>query len=140
MLKKFCGWRAGVEISSSLMSVKQTEVRYVRWADEPVETVNPLFDRQYIVGDRVMVARIVMKKGCVVPEHSHHNEQVTQVVSGSLRFSINGGEIIVSAGDFLFIPPHVPHAAVALEDAISFDTFTPPREDWINKTDLYLRR
>ncbi len=122
------------------MSVKQAEVRHVHWANEPVETLNPLFDRQYIVGDKVMVARIIMKKDCVVPEHSHHNEQVTQVVSGSLRFSIEGKEIVVSAGDFLFIPPNVPHAAVAIKDAISFDTFTPPREDWINKTDQYLRR
>lgn len=122
------------------MSANPAEVRHVRWSDEPVETVNPLFDRQYIVGDKVMVARILMKKGCLVPQHSHHNEQVSQVVSGSLRFSVDGKEIVVNAGDFLFIPPNVPHSAVALEDAISFDTFTPPREDWINKTDQYLRR
>jgi quercetin dioxygenase-like cupin family protein len=122
------------------MSEKQAEVRHVRWAGEPVENLNPLFDRQYIVGDKVMVARILMKKDCLVPEHSHHNEQVTHVVSGTLRFAIQGKEIIVAAGEFLFIPPNVPHSAVSLEDSVSFDTFVPPREDWINKTDQYLRR
>ena len=106
----------------------------------PVETLNPLFDRQFVVGDQVMVARIIMRKGCVVPEHSHHNEQISQVLSGSMRFSIEGKEIVLHAGDVLLIPPHVPHAALALEDSIGIDTFTPPREDWINGTDHYLRK
>jgi quercetin dioxygenase-like cupin family protein len=119
---------------------KQATVQHIRWNEIPVETVNPLFDRQYIVGDRVMVARILMKKGSAVPEHSHHNEQISQILSGSMRFSIEGKEIILSAGEFLFIPPHVPHAAVALEDTLAIDTFTPPREDWINGTDQYLRK
>jgi quercetin dioxygenase-like cupin family protein len=57
-----------------------------------------------------------------------------------MRFSIEGKEIVLHAGDFLLIPPNVPHAAVALEDSICIDTFTPPREDWINGTDAYLRK
>jgi quercetin dioxygenase-like cupin family protein len=114
--------------------------KHVRWDEVPVEAVNPLFDRQYVVGDKVMVARIVMRKGCLVPEHSHHNEQISQVLSGSLRFSMEGKEIILNPGEFLFIPPHVPHAAFALEDTLAIDTFTPPREDWINGTDQYLRK
>jgi len=114
--------------------------KHIQWKDLPIETVNPLFDRQFVVGDKVMVARILMKKGCAVPEHSHHNEQISQVLSGSMRFSIEGKEIVLHAGDFLLIPPNVPHAAVALEDSIGIDTFTPPREDWINGTDAYLRK
>jgi len=119
---------------------KQATVQHIRWDEVPVENVNPLFDRQYVVGDVVMVARILMKKGCLVPEHSHHNEQISQILSGALRFSIEGKEIVLRAGEFLFIPPHVPHAALALEDCLAIDTFTPPREDWINKTDQYLRK
>ena len=114
--------------------------QHIRWSDLPVESVTPLFDRQYVVGDKVMVARIVMKKGCLVPEHSHHNEQISQILSGSLRFNMEGKEIILKAGEFLFIPPNVPHAAFALEDTTAIDTFTPPREDWINGTDSYLRK
>ncbi|MBV9081600.1 MAG: cupin domain-containing protein [Acidobacteriaceae bacterium] len=115
------------------------EVKHVRWEELPVETVNPLFDRQMVVGDQMMVARVIMKKGCVVPLHSHFNEQVTHIESGALHFTINGQEITVRAGEFLCIPPNVPHTAVALEDTIDIDIFTPPRGDWINKTDSYLR-
>ena len=113
---------------------------HVRWNELPVENLNPLFDRQFVVGTQVMVARILMKKGCLVPEHSHHNEQISQVLSGSMRFLIEGKEIILRAGEFLLIPPHVPHSAEALEDSVGIDTFTPPRQDWIDKTDQYLRK
>jgi quercetin dioxygenase-like cupin family protein len=101
--------------------------------------MNPLFDRQFVVGDRVMVARILMKEGCLVPQHSHLNEQISHILSGVLQFTIDGKEIVVKAGEVLLIPPHLPHAALALEDTIAIDTFTPPREDWINKSDQYLR-
>jgi len=92
------------------------------------------------VGDQMMVARVVMKKDCVVPMHRHHNEQVTYIESGTLHFTIDDREITVRAGEFLCIPPNVPHMAVALQDTVDIDIFTPPREDWINKTDAYLRK
>jgi quercetin dioxygenase-like cupin family protein len=114
-------------------------VQHVRWQEVPAENMNPLFDRQYVVGDQVMIARISMKRGCIVPRHSHHHEQISHILSGILRFTVDGREITLGAGELLLIPPHVPHAAVALEDTIAIDTFTPPREDWINKTDQYLR-
>jgi quercetin dioxygenase-like cupin family protein len=117
----------------------QTEVKHVRWSELPVETLNPLLDRQLVVADRVMVSRVIFKKGCLVPMHSHHNEQITHVESGSLRFIIHDKEYIVRAGEYLCIPPHAPHSAEALEDTIDIDIFTPPREDWLKKTDSYLR-
>ncbi|MBV9760205.1 MAG: cupin domain-containing protein [Acidobacteriaceae bacterium] len=116
-----------------------SEVKHVRWDDIPVETLNPLFDRQLVVGAQIMVARIVLRAGCVVPRHSHMNEQISQVQSGSIQFNINDREIVVRAGEFLCIPPHVPHSAVALEDFVGIDIFTPPRADWLAKTDQYLR-
>lgn len=118
---------------------QSNRVKHVRWSELPAESMNPLFDRQYVVGDEVMVARISMKRGCTVPEHSHRHEQISNVLSGCLRFVIEGREIVVGAGELLLIPPHVPHSAEALEDTIAIDTFSPPREDWINKTDQYLR-
>lgn len=87
-----------------------------------------------------MVARVLLKKGSVVPLHHHYNEQVTYIESGALQFSIEGKEVTIRAGEFLCIPPHVPHSAVALEDTVDIDLFNPPREDWLNKTDDYLRR
>jgi quercetin dioxygenase-like cupin family protein len=118
----------------------QPAIKHVRWDDIPVETLNPLFDRQLIVGDQIMVARIVLKKGCTIPLHSHFNEQITHVQSGALHFTIASREITVRSGEFLCIPPDVPHSAVALEDTLNIDIFTPPRADWLSKTDEYLRR
>ncbi|MBV8809671.1 MAG: cupin domain-containing protein [Acidobacteriaceae bacterium] len=118
----------------------QGGVKHVRWDEIPRETMNPLFDRQLVVGSQIMVARIIMKKGCEVPTHSHQNEQISHIQSGSMRFTIEGKEITLKAGEFLCIPPHLPHSAVALEDMVGIDIFTPPRQDWIDKTDQYLRR
>jgi quercetin dioxygenase-like cupin family protein len=109
------------------------------WNTVEVENVSPLFQRQMVIGQNVMVARILLKKGCVVPLHSHHNEQVSYVLEGAMKFWIDGQEILLRAGEVLTIPPHMPHQAEALEDTIDLDIFDPPRADWINKTDHYLR-
>jgi quercetin dioxygenase-like cupin family protein len=115
------------------------EHKYVPWKSVELEDLNPLLQRQFVVGENVMIARVLLKKGCVVPLHSHHNEQVTYILEGALKFSLKGQEITVRAGEVLCIPPNVPHEAVALEDTVDLDIFTPPREDWIAKTDAYLR-
>lgn len=117
----------------------QKELKHVRWSEIPIESLNPLLDRQIVVGDQVMVARVLLKKGCIVPMHSHMNEQITHIEEGALKFSIDGKEIVVRAGEFLCIPPNMPHEAVAIEDTVDIDIFTPPRADWIAKTDQYLR-
>jgi quercetin dioxygenase-like cupin family protein len=117
----------------------KTKPQHIRWSEVPTENMNPRLDRQFVVGDQIMMARIAGKKDSVVPEHSHYHEQVSHVLSGALLFVIDGKEVVVRAGELLFIPPHVPHSVLALEDSVAIDTFTPPREDWINKTDQYLR-
>lgn len=117
-----------------------TALKYFRWNDIELEDLNPLIQRQFVVGDTTMVARVLIKKGGYVPKHSHFNEQVTYILEGALKFGIDGKEIVVSAGEVLCIPPNMPHEAVALEDTIDLDIFNPPREDWINKTDAYLRK
>lgn len=117
-----------------------SSLQYVRLRDLPVEEVNPLLDRQIVSGERSMLARIILRKGCIVPMHSHDNEQISYILEGALRFSIEGREIVVSAGEVLVIPSHVPHSAEALEDTVDLDLFCPPRADWLNKTDAYLRR
>ena len=114
-------------------------LKHIRWNDVEKEKLNPLLDRQMITGDELMLARILLKKGCAVPEHSHMNEQLTYVVEGALKFWIDGKEIVVRTGEVLCIPSHMPHKAEALEDTIDVDVFYPPRQDWLNKTDGYLR-
>jgi len=116
------------------------ELKYVPWNSVELEDLNPLLKRQFVVGESVMVARVLLKKGCVVPLHSHHNEQVTYILEGALKFVLKDREITVRAGEVLCIPPNVPHEAIAMEDTVDLDIFTPPREDWIAKTDAYLRQ
>ena len=113
--------------------------QHIPWRTIPLEDVNPLFQRQFVVGQEIMLARILLKKGCIVPEHSHHNEQLTYVLEGALKFWIDGKEIVVHTGETLCIPSNMPHKAEAVEDTIDLDVFSPPRADWINKTDQYLR-
>jgi len=117
----------------------KAELRHIPWSSVEVEALNPLLGRHFVVGQNVMLARVLLKKGCVVPEHSHHNEQLTYILEGALKFWIDGKEIVVNAGEVLTIPPNMPHRAEALVDTVDLDIFDPPRADWINKTDAYLR-
>ncbi len=114
-------------------------LKHIRWQDVELEKLNPLLDRQLVVGQDVMVARVLLKKGCIVPLHSHVNEQITYILQGALKFWIDDKEIVVRAGEVLCIPSNMPHKAEAIEDTVDLDIFNPPREDWINKTDQYLR-
>lgn len=114
-------------------------LKHVRWKDVELEALNPLLDRQLVTGQELMLARVLLKKGCIVPEHSHVNEQLTYILEGALKFWIDGREIVVAAGEVLCIPSNMPHKAEALEDTVDLDVFYPPRQDWLNKTDAYLR-
>ncbi|MBZ5571600.1 MAG: cupin domain-containing protein [Acidobacteriia bacterium] len=115
------------------------QLQHIAWNSIVLEDLNPLLQRHFIVGENIMLARVLLKKGCIVPEHSHHNEQFTYILDGALKFWIDGKEIVVRAGEVLTIPPHMPHQAEALEDTVDLDVFNPPRADWIEKTDQYLR-
>ncbi len=116
---------------------------FYRWDDMPKEKVTDLLDRRLITGDRMMLAHVYLKKGCVVPKHQHENEQLTYILSGALHFWIGEHgekEVIVRAGEVLHIPSMVWHKAEAIEDTLDVDIFDPPRQDWLNKTDDYLRK
>ena len=114
-------------------------LQYIPWHTIALEDLNPLLKRQFVVGQEIMLARVLLKKGCIVPEHSHSNEQLTYIIEGALKFWIDGREILVRAGEVLCIPSNMPHKAEAMEDTVDLDIFAPPRADWINKSDQYLR-
>jgi len=117
------------------------KLQYTGFDRIPLEHLNPLIDRQFIYGERAMLARIVLRKGALVPRHSHDNEQITYILEGALRFTMGDGRVItVGAGEVLVIPSNLPHQAEALEDTVDLDIFTPPRADWIAGTDAYLRK
>ena len=101
--------------------------------------MNPLLARQVIHGVNTTIARLEITKGAVVPLHHHVNEQMSMMLSGSLRFVVDGVESIVKAGEVMVIPPNAPHMVEALEDSLVIDVFSPVRADWLNGDDAYLR-
>ncbi len=118
-------------------------VTFSRWKEVELETVSPMLSRKLLTGQRMMLAQVFLKKGCIVPRHQHENEQYTYILEGGLRFWIGEDEkqvIDVMAGEVLHIPSMVWHKAEALVDTLDLDVFDPPRADWIAKTDAYLRK
>lgn len=123
-------------------TMNERSVTFYRWDEMPKEELTDTFARRLITGDRVMLAHVYLKKGSIVPRHSHENEQITYILEGGLRFWIGEDEsqvIDVMAGEVLHIPSLVQHKAEALEDTLDVDIFSPPRQDWLDKTDDYLR-
>jgi len=116
--------------------------KLTRWADVPKETLTPMLARQVITGDRMMLARLYLEEGALVPKHSHENEQLTYVLEGRLRFTLGEEQpevIDVGAGEVLQIPSWLPHSVLALARTLDVDVFCPPRQDWLDGTDSYLR-
>ena len=118
-------------------------MEYTSWESVPLEIMSDMISRKIVTGDKAMVAQVFLKKDAVVPEHHHDSEQITYILEGGLRFWIGHDEsevIDVRAGEVLHIPSFVEHKAEALEDTVDVDIFSPPRQDWLDKTDDYLRR
>jgi len=121
----------------------RSKVTFYRWEEMPKEKVSPMLERRLVTGDRMMLAHVYLKKGCIVPRHQHENEQLTYILNGALKFWIGEDEkeeLVVRGGEVLHIPSNVWHKAEALEDTLDVDVFSPPRQDWLDKTDSYLRR
>jgi len=119
------------------------EATHYRWEDLPREELNPQIGRRFITGDSMMIAHVYLAKGAVVPKHAHHNEQLTYILEGVLRLRLGEDEsqvVDVAAGEVLHIPSHLPHKAEALEKTLDVDIFCPPRQDWLDGSDAYLRR
>ena len=119
------------------------KVEKIDWNAIPEETVNPQMKRRIITGERMTVARITFTDGFLVPMHAHENEQITQVVTGLMRFRFGEDwavEMDVHPGECVVIPPNVPHEALIVGDVEEIDMWSPRREDWLNKTDAYLRK
>jgi quercetin dioxygenase-like cupin family protein len=120
-----------------------TEATLYRWKDMPKEALKPNLERRLISTERMMLAQVFLEKGCLVPKHEHENEQLTYILEGVLRFWLgeDKSEVVdVRAGEVLHIPSWLPHEAQALEDTLDMDVFSPPRQDWLDGSDVYLRR
>jgi quercetin dioxygenase-like cupin family protein len=106
-------------------------MQHYRWNEVEKKQLDALTTRQVIHGETMTIARFDIRKGGAVPEHSHVNEQIATIQSGSVRFIVGGDMVILHAGESLCIPPNVPHSAEALEDSTAVETFSPPRRDWM---------
>lgn len=115
-------------------------MEHYTWDSVPLETMSDMISRKVISGEKAMIAQVFLKKDAVVPEHQHESEQVTYILEGALKFELEGREVVVHKGEVLRIPSFVPHRAVALEDTLDLDVFSPIRQDWLTKDDSYLRR
>ena len=114
-----------------------------RWEDMPREELKAGIGRRLVSTERMMIAHVYLDEGAVVPRHEHENEQLTYILEGALLFTLGEEqniEVTVSAGEVLHIPSNLPHKAVALDDTLDVDIFSPPRQDWLEKSDDYLRR
>lgn len=124
-------------------TIASADAKHYRWKEIPAEPMKGAITRRLITGDRMMIAHVYLKKGDDVPQHSHENEQITYVLEGALHFWLGEKgerELTVRAGEVLVIPSYLPHRALAVEDTLDVDVFNPPRQDWLNGTDAYLRR
>ena len=110
------------------------------WDEMEKEAVSETFARRFVHGEKAMLAQIYLKKGSVVPLHRHESEQISYVLEGALALELEGQRVVVRKGQVLVIPSNVPHSAAALEDTVGLDIFAPPRQDWIDKSDAYLRK
>lgn len=115
-------------------------MKHHTWESVPLEVMSAVISRKVISGDKAMVAQVFLKKDAVVPEHHHESEQITYIIDGALKFELEGRQVVVRKGEVLHIPSNVPHRAVALEDTLDLDIFSPIRTDWLTKDDAYLRR
>ena len=118
-------------------------LQQLNWETVPTEDVNPFMARKIISGEKLMIAKMKFKDGFLVPLHQHMHEQVTQVTSGQIRFWFgNDKEISMDLfpGDVVVIPSNLPHEALMIGDVEEVDTWAPPRQDWLDKTDDYLRK
>ena len=120
--------------------MSDSTVRLHRWDEIALEKVTEMLSRKIISGEREMLTQIYLKRGCLVPMHSHESEQMSYVLQGALKFLVGGEEITVREGEVLHIPSGVEHQAEALEDTFDLDVFSPIRQDWLNHTDDYLQR
>ena len=96
------------------------------------ETVGEGVQRQ-IMGydDKIMLVKVKFDKGGIGQMHEHYHSQVTYVASGKFELSIGDETKTMKAGDGFYIPPHVMHGAVCLEDGVLIDVFSPIREDFM---------
>jgi quercetin dioxygenase-like cupin family protein len=110
-------------------------VRLHRWDEIALQKITEMMSQKIIAGERQMLAQIYLKRGALIPMHSHESEQMTYILQGALRFVVDGEEVVLREGEVLHIPANVAHQAEAIEDTFELDVFSPVRADWMRELD-----
>ena len=84
-------------------------------------------------GEKTLMVEFKLKKGAIVPLHSHPHEQTGYLISGHVKFLINSEEVYCQPGDSWCLPGNREHGAKALEDSVLVEVFSPVREDYLPK-------
>ena len=108
-----------------------TTVRVHRWDEIALDKITEMISQKIVAGEREMLAQTYLKRGALVPMHSHESEQMTYILQGALRVVVGGEEMTAREGEVLLIPSGIPHQAEALEDTFELDVFSPVRQDWL---------
>ena len=112
-----------------------TTVRVHRWDEIALEKITETISQKLVAGEREMLAQVYLKRGALVPMHSHESEQMTYILQGALKVVVGGEQMTVREGEVLHVPPWIPHQAEALEDTLELDVFSPVRQDWLRGED-----
>ena len=84
-----------------------------------------------VFGEKTLLAEFLLKKGTLLPRHSHPNEQTGYLVSGRMIFTAGSDQYDCRAGDSWCIAAGVEHSAEIIEDAVAVEVFSPVREDFL---------
>ena len=112
--------------------MKYSSSEYIKTEGLEWEEVAPGMRRKFMgYNDEIMMVQVEFDKGGIGARHAHVHSQTTYVVSGSFEVAIGDKKQVLNGGDGFFIPPHVEHGAVCLEDGMLIDVFSPIREDFM---------
>ena len=115
------------------MSDAPSVAPHYRWQDLPEDAPLEGLRRRRVLGEKAMLSRVALEKGCSVASHDHDNEQFVVLISGTMRFCIAEGtdaahQVTLREGEVLHLPSGTPHSAFAEEDSVVLDIFSPPSE------------
>lgn len=81
-------------------------------------------------GERMMVTLMTFKKGQEGGTHSHPNEQSGYCIRGRFVLTVNSVSSTIEPDDSYVIPSSAQHSYQILEDSLTVEVFSPPREDY----------
>jgi quercetin dioxygenase-like cupin family protein len=104
----------------------QVAARPYRWSEAEEDNPIPLLTRKRIWGEKMLLARVKLEKGCLVAVHTHESEQIAVLISGHVRWTVAGEQFEMGEGEVLHLASNVPHGIEALEDTEIIDILSPP--------------